>query len=52
MQAQEGTTCKCGKTADQVSMWCKSKLEEDVLLCQPCAAKEVRARLCHEHPAY
>jgi hypothetical protein len=51
-QAPEGTTCKCGKTADQVSGWRKSKLQEDVLLCQLCSAKEVRVRMSHESPAY
>jgi hypothetical protein len=51
-QAPVGTTCKCGKTAGQVSGWRKSKLEENVLLCQPCANKEVRVRMSHKHPAY
>ena len=46
-QAPEGTTCKCGKTAGQVSGWAKSKLEVDVLLCPPYAGKEVRVRMTH-----
>ena len=52
-QAPERTTChSCGKTASQVSMWCKSRLVEDALLCQPCSKKEVRVRMSHEHPAH
>jgi hypothetical protein len=52
-QAPEGTTCNsCGKAADQVSGWHKSKLVEDAMLCVPCGKKEVRVRMSHEHPAY
>jgi hypothetical protein len=47
-QAPEGTACNnCGKTAGQASKWVKSKLVEDVVLCQPCSNKEVRVCVSH-----